>query len=120
MAICAAVIIALVGYDVWAFVEPTPGDTISEVALSLGQRFAAIPFGVGVLGGHFFLPRKREPFGWTRRRSVLTLAVLGALAVVRDAVAAYCPHEIPTSAPYLFGIVAGAVLWGQVPKEDKR
>jgi hypothetical protein len=120
LGVMAAAIVALIGYDIWVYVEPTEGDTISEITLWIGRRWSVLPFGFGVLGGHFFLPRKHEPFGWPRRRSVLVLAALGAAVLARDLVAFLLPHSIHPAAPFGFGVLMGGCFWGQAEKEDPR
>jgi hypothetical protein len=49
---------ALILYDVWA--SFVPGATISEVMLKLGHYHPIIPFGLGILMGHFFWSQQAE------------------------------------------------------------
>jgi hypothetical protein len=48
----------LIVYDVWA--SFVPGATISEVMLKLGHYHPIIPFGMGVLVGHFWWSQQAE------------------------------------------------------------
>lgn len=49
------VVAALVVFDVW-LVAKVPGQTISEVLNRAALKRPIIPFGVGVLCGHWFWP----------------------------------------------------------------
>lgn len=42
----------LIGWDVWVFLEPTPGDTISEVTMFFARKHPVLPFLIGVVCGH--------------------------------------------------------------------
>lgn len=56
--IVGIVIVALVGWDVYAaFLTDGAGDTISEVVLGFDRRFPVIRFLAGVLCGHLFWPQ---------------------------------------------------------------
>lgn len=49
-------------WDIYVAVEPTPGDTISEVLLGWAMQHPIIPFAIGVVCGHLFWPQgKGEP-----------------------------------------------------------
>mgnify|MGYP001567027821 CR=1 len=49
--ILIAITIALIGWDVWVYLEPTRDDTISEVFLWFSAH-PVLPFAFGVLSGH--------------------------------------------------------------------
>jgi hypothetical protein len=55
--ILIAITIVLIVWDIWVAVEPTDGDTISEVVLGWARRTPALPFAVGFLCGHLFWPQ---------------------------------------------------------------
>lgn len=50
----------LIAWDVWVWLEPTEGDTISEVVHDWGTRSWFLLIGIGVLLGHFFWPQRGE------------------------------------------------------------
>ena len=56
ISILVAVTALLIGWDIWAYVEPTRGDTISEVFLYFSQH-PVLPFAFGVLAGHLCWPQ---------------------------------------------------------------
>jgi len=61
MILIGAVIAA---YDIWVWLEPTPGDTISETVLGWSMSLHTIAFligsAVGFLMGHLFWPQYEE------------------------------------------------------------
>lgn len=59
---------ALIVYDVWA--SFVPGATISEVMLKLGHYHPIIPFGLGVVVGHFWWSQQAEST-WLRDEVVV-------------------------------------------------
>jgi hypothetical protein len=54
ISILVAVAALLVAWDVWVYLEPTGGDTISEVTLGFARRHPVLPFAIGVVCGHLF------------------------------------------------------------------
>ena len=61
IAILITVTLALIGWDIYVYVEPFEGsgDTISEVIADYDRRFPIIRFAFGVLIGHWFWPMGR-------------------------------------------------------------
>lgn len=55
--ILLAVASGLIGWDIYTAVDPTPGDTISEVLLGGALSHPIIPFLFGVVMGHLFWPQ---------------------------------------------------------------
>jgi hypothetical protein len=55
----AVLVLALFGYEAWTLSNAAPGDTISEVVWTLADAWQIVPFLFGLVGGHFFWPRKR-------------------------------------------------------------
>jgi hypothetical protein len=47
-------VLVLVAWDIYVYIEPTPGDTISETLFRWAGRHPIVPFAVGVLSGHWF------------------------------------------------------------------
>lgn len=48
----------LIVYDVFPFLDPARGDTISEMTMFYAFRLFTVPFTFGTLCGHFFWPRE--------------------------------------------------------------
>ncbi len=48
-------------WDIYVFVTPPKGDTISEVIAEWAQEWTVVPFVFGVLMGHFFWPVRTIP-----------------------------------------------------------
>lgn len=60
ISILVAAVLALIAWDVVVAMNPTPGDTISEITLAFAMRHPALPFAVGVVCGHLFWPQYRR------------------------------------------------------------
>lgn len=56
IAILIAVAALLIAWDVWIYVQPPGGDTISEIVHGWARKYTSVPFAFGVLMGHFFFP----------------------------------------------------------------
>jgi len=93
-------LLVLIGWDIYVFIEPTPEDTISEITLWWAKKTPFIPFGLGVLGGHFTWPG-----GYTK------IPILVVLAAAWLVVGIFL--SIPPIFPFLTGVLAGHFLWGQ-------
>jgi hypothetical protein len=104
---------ALIAWDVFVFVEPTEGDTISEVVLAWAWKSAFVPFALGVLGGHFTWPRPASSA--FRKWSAVGLLVFG-LALLSADVLGWTPDVMPVIY-FVPGIVAGHVFWPQQQME---
>jgi hypothetical protein len=52
--ILGATALALIGWDIWVFVRPPSGDTLSEVIRRWATEHPVLPFAFGVLMGHLF------------------------------------------------------------------
>ena len=111
--VVVAVVLGLIGYDVFVFVEPTEGETISEVTLAWAWRSAFVPFALGVLGGHFTWPRRASAV--FRRRSALGLLIFGVLLGVADFLG-WTPDVLPVIY-FVPGILAGHFFWPQIQTE---
>lgn len=99
-----------VGWDIFAAVEPTPGDTESEVLRDWGHAHASLPFALGALMGHFFgtwdrLVELRARFPV----APVVLAGLGGVVVAADLGGAL--PEVHPLIPFLVGVPLGAALW---------
>jgi hypothetical protein len=49
---------ALILWDIWVFIEPTDGDTISEVTLGFASDHPVVALIIGVVMGHLFWPQR--------------------------------------------------------------
>lgn len=56
--------LVIVGYDIWVYIEPTDGDTISAVTLDAAMTSTTVSwligFAIGFLMGHLFWPQHRD------------------------------------------------------------
>lgn len=106
--VLAAVAIA---WDVFVAVEPTAGDTISELTLAASMVFPALPFGIGVLCGHLFWPNSYHMGWWA------VLAFVPAFALALWSILSADPVVVFLQSnpviPLLAGIPIGHLLWPQ-------
>ena len=58
-----ALIVVAVAWDVYAWVNRSTLDTLSEVALAVSGQHPIVPLAVGVVLGHLFWPQPRPPGG---------------------------------------------------------
>jgi hypothetical protein len=85
---------------------PNSKDSISGQLKTAGEKLRAIPFGFGVLGGHFFWPGESLlPKPWSLILLVL-LAVAAAVGLRRG-------NKLFSFVALVAGIVAGHMLWPQ-------
>ena len=105
-------------YDVFPFLNPDRGDTISEVILYYSLRSFSVPCAFGVLCGHFFFPRD----GAVQKPKILVPLFL--LVVLFDVVAhvfdvsCFLHAQSYPFVPFLVGIPTGTLLWPQ-SRSDK-
>ena len=105
-------------YDVFPFLNPERGDTISEVILFYALRSLFLPYAFGVLCGHFFFPRDGA-----KQRPII-LVPLSLVILSYDVIAHSFNVSVMESlqtypyVPLLIGIPIGAILWPQ-SKSDK-
>ena len=116
--ITAGLIIAITAiaiiYDIVIVIEPTQGDTISEVILSFAYRHPFLPLAMGVLIGHLTWPRKYSDK--KRIYFIIALAITGASVLVIDVL-----KVIPPIKPVIAvipGIILGHFLWPQKPRTE--
>ena len=92
---------------------PNSKDTISGQMLKAGTRVGALPFGFGVLAGHFFWQFDGST---TTPLALIMLNVMGvAVTGVHAFVRRVWPGMVPTVLPcyVLIGFLAGHFIWGQ-------
>lgn len=110
------VIFAVIAYDVWVWIEPTSGDTISEVIRDYGSRSWFVLVSLGVLLGHFFWNAKKVDYE-RRKWTMLGLLVLGVILLCIDIIANIAGaewHRLFSGAWVLLvavGVVFGRLGW---------
>lgn len=103
--------LGLIGYDFIPFLNPTRGDTISEVICYYGLRCLTLPFVLGTLMGHFFLPTKEK----AKQYPEILLALLG-LSVSMDITFHLLNQNYMFTLPIiplLLGVPIGGIFWQQ-------
>ena len=106
-----ATIAILAIYDTVILLEPTQGDTISEIVRQWASDYGSVPFGVGVLVGHWFWPRAGV------LRSIPALLVVCALMLGADLLTTLRFMPVVN---LILGAVAGGVFWGPEKPCDAR
>jgi hypothetical protein len=112
--LCSA-LAALIAWDIRvAFFNSTSNaiDTISGQVKAVGMRFRALPFGFGVLGGHFFWPGEKlldQP--WSSIALMLMGLLLSIPLWIRGGKSPL--PVVPMWAALLLGILGGHWLWPQ-------
>ena len=115
--IIAIVTLGLIGFDIFVAIEPTKGDTISEVIGSLGSSLPIIPFIWGVLGGHFFLRRSWYTYPKILKR--WRFHFLGVIGIVIGASSFFDMFPVPLLW-LILGIAVGNVFWPQFSENFKK
>ena len=109
VAVIAAVLAVLIGWDIYVAVNDVGGDTISEIVLNTSYSHPSIPLALGIIVGHLVWPRER-PLFW---RKPWTALLAGAVAVVLFVLESWFSWRIVPLAPLLPGILLGHWLWPQ-------
>lgn len=102
-----------IGYDIWAYIEPTQGDTLSEVIQTGILRWSAIPFGLGALLGHWLWPATTE------RKTPMLFLGLGALITLFAGLFMAGNTPLHPTIMGLIGFFAGRALWPLYPVPKK-
>lgn len=108
----------LILYDFIPFLDPTRGDTISEVIMYYALRLFTLPFGFGVLCGHFFWPWDDH---YPQPKILIPVAVL---LLVLDVAAHTCSIGFLLTVQsypiiwFVSGVPFGHCFWPQ-QREDK-
>ena len=50
----------LIGWDVYVYMNPPDGDTISELALDTAKDHPVLPLIIGIVAGHLFWPQRKK------------------------------------------------------------
>jgi len=107
--IVIAATLGLIGWDIWVVVEPTPGDTISEVFLGFTYRHPFVAFALGVLCGHLTWPRT---FNSDHKWTILIALIITSVATLVLDLSGILPRMLPII-PLAVGIPIGHLLWPQ-------
>lgn len=108
------VAVALIAWDFVVATNQVKGDTISEILQHFAYKHPFIPFGFGVLAGHFFW---LSPHPTHVVFQVATLATLSAFIFVVDLLSKKTDIIIATAmvnspaSVFLFGFVVGHLVW---------
>jgi len=101
---------AMIGYDVFAYVEPTDGDTFSEVILAGSEKWPALTWAFGAFVGHLFWPSEAD------RSTKAKFAGLGGLVAGAGALTFAGDFDVHPLVLLVTGIVSGHLAWPQTPK----
>lgn len=102
-------VVALLGWDLFVAIEPTQGDTISEIMRDYSAGHPLIPTSIGVLSGHFFWPKKERINGvWT----AVLLSVVGLSLLLSGFIFSL---NWPPMYPFIGGVLIGHLVWAQTP-----
>jgi hypothetical protein len=117
IAIVVATPIIWIIWDVYAFVNFGTPATESRIIGDWAYSILSIPFGCGILCGHWFFQAKETYV----RPSIFWLIGIGAVFIVRDIVNLLFLHHFVASwiisTALIAGIIAGAVIWPLVRRE---
>jgi hypothetical protein len=97
--------LALIGWDLYAFLTPFPGDTVSEVHANWAWDWPSLPLAWGVVMGHLFWHVDRVSYETLRW---CLLGVVGVAAFIVDIL--WLDGVLPML-PFLVGLVLGRLLW---------
>lgn len=112
----AVVTLALIIYDIWVAVEPTRGDTISEVLGLLAVKYPAISYAWGVLTGHLFLHRSWASYPFKTHRRYAGIAFASVVPIAANMIGFPAQH---ISVWLLFGALAAYMFWPQFRENFK-
>lgn len=105
----------LIAWDIYVASNDVDGDTISEIFHLTAMKYALLPMAWGVLGGHFFAPKRKRVYRFMRLFGLL----LVTLSTIAYDIAQFSGHVGPMNPMLVFvtSIFIGAVLWPQTAKE---
>lgn len=105
----------LIFWDIIVAVNDVDGDTISEIFHFTAMKYSLLPMAWGVLGGHFFAPKKEKVYRYMRLFGLL----LVTLSTIAYDIAQFRGHIGPMNpmAVFMVSIFIGSVLWPQTAKE---
>lgn len=106
--IMALALVAVIGWDLYVFLTPPDGDTISELLATWAPKWPSLPFAAGVVVGHLFWPVTSIPHKVAR---LWTLAVVCGGMLLADIL---WLDNVLAILPVLAGVVVGRILWPMV------
>lgn len=104
--ILAAVTAGLILWDIYCYKSPEQGDTISRIIFELSRNIVLIPFGLGVLMGHFFIPGSGK---W----KIISLSAVGTFMLGLS----FFHLDIPAIIPFGIGVFMGWYCWSMNRKD---
>lgn len=107
MIFMVSVFVVIVGFDIVLAVNATKGDTFSEIIRDFSYRLAAIPWGTGLVMGHWFWSGNRVRKRWAWPAAFASLALLEGLNV------SGVGHPFVS---FVVGIAAGRLAWAMQKK----
>jgi uncharacterized membrane protein len=108
-------ILGLIAWDIWVVIEPTPGDTVSEIFLGFAYSHPFSSFALGVLCGHLTWPRTfNSNYKWT----ILAALIINSVAILVLDLSGILPRMLPII-PLAVGIPIGHLLWPQPKSRAK-
>lgn len=99
--------VVLLSWDIYAAVNSTKGDTISELQRTWAWNWPTLPYAWGVVLGHLFWNVK------TLRNKWRNIKVLWGTSIAVLLVDVFWVNDIMPIIPALGGIVLGRILWPQ-------
>lgn len=99
-------VLVLVAWDIYVWLEPTPGDTISEIVRDVAWQYSVLPMSLGVLGGHFFWNGYHKGNFWVLVGIVLAVLIFDLVFVL----------SVYPLVPFLVGMFFGHLFWPQRPQ----
>jgi len=110
----ATVVAGLIAYDVWAYLEPQEGDTISEVALAAARRWPVLPWAFGAFAAHLFWPSAAP------RSTGAKFAGLGGLLAIAGAASWADLGGVHPGLAIVVGLASGRLLWPQTKAQEPK
>ena len=105
-------IVLIIVVDIWLALAGGYGATISEVLRDWSYRANFIPYGMGILMGHWFFNRRDIPDRALRTGMMwLAWATIIVMALANLAMGLYTSHLVGIAALHVIGVIIGAVLW---------
>jgi hypothetical protein len=102
IAVMIAATVLLGAFDIYLATNDAPGDTYSEIIKHASERVALLPWGFGLLCGHWFWNGERVRAWWAWPLAGTSLVLAGILQWFD------LSHPLVSCA---MGLIAGRVAW---------